>query len=271
MREGRVSKPRPDLSVIPIREAQPILSAWIRPRIPLKLIHTHEKISDADLLALAILRYLHKMPYFSRWWHFLKVEVRFVLPSLTQAHVRLKRLLPVLETLLNEVESLDFALIDSEPIPVCRFKRAKHCKFPQASFGFTTQGMIYGFKLHAWALPNGRIVRYLIRPAHEHDLNAGEQMNADWPTYGGPKIIGDKAYVGGGYITPPKTNARYPDLRWRDEYHAARKAIESAFSSVAGRGLRWGQVKTIWGLRLKVALVLIAYNLRFQNFGPVNP
>ncbi|RJF69060.1 hypothetical protein D3875_22315 [Deinococcus cavernae] len=65
----------------------------------------------------------------------------------------------------------------------------------------------------------------------------------------------------------------HPDhhLRWRDEYHAARKAIESAFSSVAGRGLRWGQVKTIWSLRLKVALVLIAYNLRFQNFGPVNP
>lgn len=271
MRKGRVSKPRPDLSLLPIRSALPILSAWIEPRVPPKLIHRHEKISDADLLALAILRYLHKVPYFNRWWKMLRQDVGVLLPSLTQAHVRLKRLLPVLEGLLSEVEQLDFAVIDSEPIPICRIKRAKNCKFPGATTGFSTQGMVYGFKLHAWSLPNGRIVRYVIRPAHEHDLTAGEMMNAEWPTYGGPKIIGDKAYVGGGYITPPKSNAQNPDRRWRDEYHATRKAIESAFSSIVGRGLRWGQVKTVASLRLKVALTLIAYNLRFAAFGPVNP
>ena len=131
MRKGRVSKPRPDLNLLPIREALPILSHWISSKVPSKLIHPHENIPDADLLALAILRHLHKMPYFSRWWPFLQVEVGLCLPSLTQAHLRLKRLLPVLEGLLCEVEILDFAVIDSEPIPVCRFKRAKYCNSPK--------------------------------------------------------------------------------------------------------------------------------------------
>lgn len=138
---------------------------------------------------------------------------------------------------------LDFALIASEPIPGSRFKRARHCTFPDATFGFTTQSMVEGFKLPAWSRPNGRLVRSLLRPAHEHDLNAGEQRNTDWPAIGGPKSIGDQASRGGGDITPPTTNTRSADLRWKEEFHAARKAIKSAFSSLAGHGLRWRQIK----------------------------
>lgn len=173
----------------------------------------------------------------------------------------MKRLLPVLEELL----------IDSEPIPTCRFKRAGRCKYPGAAFGFTTQGMIFGFKLHVWTALNGRVMRYKIRPANEHDLTVGTTLNDNWPAFGGPKIIGDKAYQDGANLTPPKSNARQPDPRWKEEYEVASKAIECAFSSVAGRGLRWGQVKTFDALRLKVALILVAYNLRFARFGPVNP
>lgn len=147
---------RPDLTLLPIPIAIAYLSQWIAPKVPPKIIHAHEKVSAADLLAIAILR----------------VDLRLEWPSLTQAHIRLKRLLPVLEALLHEVECPDFVLIDSEPIPACPYKRAKHCKFPGAAFGFTTQGMIYGFKLHVCTALNGRIVRYKIRPASEHDLTA---------------------------------------------------------------------------------------------------
>lgn len=103
MKKGRVSKPRPDLSSLPIRSALPILSAWIEPRVTPKHMHPHEKIRDADLLALAVLRYLHKVPYFNLWWNMLCQDVGLPLPSLTQAHVRLL----VLEGLLSEVELLD--------------------------------------------------------------------------------------------------------------------------------------------------------------------
>lgn len=42
--------------------------------MPPKLIHRHEKISDAELIAVAVLQRLHKVPYFSRWWRFLKLN-----------------------------------------------------------------------------------------------------------------------------------------------------------------------------------------------------
>lgn len=61
---------RPDLTLLPLPEAVTLLSRWITPRVPAKLLHPHEKISDGDLLAIALLQKLHKVPYFSRWWRF---------------------------------------------------------------------------------------------------------------------------------------------------------------------------------------------------------
>ena len=126
---------------------------------------------------------------------------------------------------------------------------------------------MFGFKLYAWCGLNGEIVRYEIRPANEHDFSVLCDMNVDWPAYGGPKIIGDKGYQSVGCQTPPKTNAKRVDPRWKPEYGAARKCIESAFSVMSGAGLRYGQVKTYLSLRLKTALHVLAHNLKFIPIG----
>lgn len=256
---------RPDLTLLPLTLALTLLSRWVQPHLPPKLIHAHEKISDADLVAVAILQRLHKVPYFSRWWRFLKVNHFPDFPSEVQARVRLARLTPVIESLTHEVQSLDFVAVDSEPLPVCTFKRAPRCKFKGAKYGFSTAGPVYGFKVHAWTALHGRIVRYVIRPANEHDFSVLCEMNKEWPAYGGPKQIGDKGYQSGTCLTPPKVNAKRPDPRWKPEYGAARKCIESAFSVLVGSGLRWGQVKTLLSLRLKVALNVLAHNLKFVD------
>lgn len=70
------------------------------------------------------------MSLFKQWGHFSKVELAWILPSLTQPHLRMKQLPHVLEGL----QHLDLAVINSESIPICRLKHAKRCKFPQASF-----------------------------------------------------------------------------------------------------------------------------------------
>lgn len=254
---------RPDLTLLPLSLAITLLSRWVQPHLPPKLIHSHEKISDADLIAVAILQRLHKMPYFSRWWRFLKVNHFPGFPSEVQARVRLTRLTPVIESLSHEVQALDFVAVDSQPLPVCTFKRAPRCKFRGAKYGFSTAGPVYGFKVHTWTALHGRIVRYEIRPANEHDFSVLCDMNRDWPAYGGPKQIGDKGYQSGTCLTPPKVNAKRPDPRWKPEYGAARKCVESAFSVLVGAGMRWGQVKTYLSLRLKVALNVLAHNLKF--------
>ena len=188
---------RPDLTLLPLPTAVTTLSHWAAPYIPAKLLHPHEKISDAELLAVALLQKLHKVPYFSRWWRFLKVNHFPHFPSEPQARIRLARLTPIVEQLATEVQELDFVAVDSEPLPVSTFKRAPRCKFPGARHGFSTAGPVYGFKLHAWrrGVPsrwsalNGKIVRYEIRPANEHDFSVLCEMNRDWPAYGRSGVL----------------------------------------------------------------------------------
>ena len=51
--------------------------------------------------------------------------------------------------------------------------------------------------MHAWSTLTGKLAQVLIRPANEHDLVAGYQLNKKWVEYGAPKQIGDKAYLDG--------------------------------------------------------------------------
>ena len=256
---------RPDLSLLPIPEALQLLTAWLAPQFPPKIKHANEKASDAEIAAVALLQPLHKQMYFSCRWALIKTNFCPHLPSLTQATIRLSRLVPTLETMSVKVEDLDFVVIDSQPLPVCRSKRASRCTFPEATFGYGTQGSVYGFKLHAWSTLNGKLVQYVIRPANEHDLTAGYLMNKKWVEYGAPKIIGDKAYQDGANLTPPKKNEITPDPRWKEEYSSARKIIETVFSSLTRAGIRFGQLKTHVSLRLRVALAVMAHNMRFVN------
>jgi hypothetical protein len=253
----------PNFRVMPIPEAMQLLKEWIAPQLPEKYVHANEKMSDAELIALAVLRILHKVPYFSRWWLMVKIHFFRYLPSLTQAWVRLKRLTPIIEKLAVQVETLTLVIIDSQPLPVCRLQRATRCKVPEASLGYGTQGGVYGFKLHVWTKLNGQISQYLIRPANLHDLTVGYELNQQWLIYGAPKIIGDKAYQDGVYLTPPKKNAISPDPRWKDEFTPARTIIESTFSSLVSAGIRFAQVKSLISLRLRVALTVLAHNLPF--------
>ncbi|CAM3382394.1 Transposase, IS4 [Deinococcus deserti] len=46
---------RPDLTLLRLCVAVTLLSRWIQRHIPPKLIHSHEKMSYADLLAVELL------------------------------------------------------------------------------------------------------------------------------------------------------------------------------------------------------------------------
>jgi len=105
---------RPNLNLQPIHTAFETLTSWLNPKMPAKLLHAHEKISDAQLVAAALLQRIHKFVYFRSWWRFLKLNHFPWFPSEVQARIRLARLTPVIEMLSIEVQDLDFVIIDSE-------------------------------------------------------------------------------------------------------------------------------------------------------------
>lgn len=236
------------------------LHRWSKRHFSDEMRCRHQKITDAQLVALHLSRLVFKHAYPSVWWNMLK-DGRPHLPSYTQAFVRMSRLLEQLQQAACPERDCEAVLIDSMPLPVCRPKRAKRSRFAGAAWGYGTQGNFYGYKLHAWILPSGEIVQYSVKPANLHDLTASYELNAQWPQYGGPKIIGDKGYCCLGYIYPPKRNTRY-DTGWRSDRHPRmRKRIETVFSQLVAEGIRSVQAKTLRSLQLRVVLAVLAHNL----------
>ena len=69
--------------------------------------------------------------------------------------------------------------VDSKPVPVCRFARAKRCKLGKndyataPSFGYCASQNCYffGYKLHALCGINGVIHSYDMSKANVHDIH----------------------------------------------------------------------------------------------------
>ena len=82
-------------------------------------------------------------------------------------------------------------------------KRASWAKLPEAEKGFSTMGMVFGFKLHALVSEAGLFRRWLFAPASCSDVRAGRELTQDLE---GDRVLGDKAYVGSDVITPARKN-----------------------------------------------------------------
>lgn len=246
-------------------EAVKQLQTHLQPLIPKKYCFPHEKASDDLLCALEVLRLLNKHPYRKSWFDFVRLNFFTVLPSYTQIYLRLERLGTAIEAYVQRPVKQEMVIIDSMPLPVCRSKRSLSAKVRFAALGFSTQGKVYGFKCHVWLSEEGQFVQHVVLPANEHDFTGALRLNAKWADFGCPKIIGDKAYVSPGIITPPKKNATGVDVRWKPEYGKLRVSIERAFSWVVRVGLRSSQVKTLRTLKTRLAFAFLAHNLKFAH------
>lgn len=223
-----------------------------------------QKGSYAELMSIALVGDLLNQADVGLWFNLVKQEYHQLFPVLPD-DTRYYRVLKNLErvwadfalclTLNHEV--IAYA-VDSKPLPVCKFKRHKRSRgMTEATTGFSTQGAVHGFKLHALTTPQGLIVKFAIAPAHEADptvakaLLCQEALNL---------TLGDKAYVGCGIYTPPKKSALNPGL-WTHLMDAARKTIECLFSTlVRTKHLTLGQRNSFWSVRAHVCRKIAAHN-----------
>lgn len=86
------------------------------------------------------------------------------------------------------------AIIDSFPVPVCRFARAKRCRLfeTQATFGYDelARQTFYGFRAHILIQWPGVIIGVALTPANIHDLQAMDQLSEGLTGY----LLGDRNY-----------------------------------------------------------------------------
>ena len=131
-------------------------------------------------------------------------------------------------------------------------------------------GMVFGFKLHALTNLNGLFERWAFAAANHPDVTRSSSEAAlvrswlarelidpesPYPQRGTPAlglegqlVLGDKAYIGTGVLTPKRSNMRGGEV-WTNSLDRARKRVESSFSTlVRSLTLHAAQVKTFLSL-----------------------
>lgn len=221
-----------------------------------------QKASVSEILTIAIVGEMLAQPFESTWYWLVQHTYRALFPSLP-SYTRYHRILRQAEQLIARLalsvpRDTRLRIVDSLPLPVAKGKRASWSRFPEASKGFSTMGMVFGFKLHAVIGIDGLFDRWAFAPANLTDVTLAADVTEGLDGQG---IVGDKAYIGSGVVTPKRSNMSGEDV-WDKGLDRVRKRIESSFSSlVRSLTLHAARVKTFVSLRTRVNLKIAAFNL----------
>lgn len=141
-------------------------------------------------------------------------------------------------------------IIDSIPIPICRFVRFSRLKIMKSELGFgpkkgylpIDKTWFAGYKLHVITSDSGVVVNYVLTQAHVHDVTLVSELSSLLPE--DCELLGDKGYISEPQqlalfeqkkvrvITPSRKNQRKPNPAWRPALARARKRIETLFSQL---------------------------------------
>jgi hypothetical protein len=147
----------------------------------------------------------------------------------------------------------EFALLDSFPVPVCRFARAPQCKGfrGQASYGrdHSIRQTFYGFRLHVQVAWPGVITRLALAPAEVSDQAMTEALLEETSGY----VLGDRNYwnpemrerlreTGVELLAPFRQRSRDREPERSHWIHSWRRRIETVFSQLTERF----QIKRVW-------------------------
>ena len=164
-------------------------------------------MSDSEIIALSICCEVIGIDSEKAWYSFVKRNYRHLFPDLcsrTRFNRTRRNLLQITELLRQKlplvfpIPASRYYVVDSFPLPVYRFGRARFCRSFRtdgANYGKcpSKKETYYGFKVHALITLEGYITAFEITPASVDDREglrdfAEEHLNL--------VILGDKGYTG---------------------------------------------------------------------------
>ena len=165
------------------------------------------KMSDSEIITLSICGELVGTDSENAWYSFVKRNYRHLFPKLcsrTRFNRTRRALLQVTELLRQKliqsfpIPSSRYFVIDSFPLPVCRFGRARFChsfRADGANYGrcLSKKETYFGFKVHALITLEGYITAFEITPASVDDREGLRDLAEN---QFGLVILGDKGYTG---------------------------------------------------------------------------
>ena len=260
-----------------------LVDDWLEPYRSQLPKHSKQKASISELLTIAVVGELLAQPFESTWYWVVQQRFHDLFPRLPELHEvprrdsRYHRVLRNAEPLLAGLalswtrrhperglsasvvsKQSQLHIIDSKPLPIAKGKRGDWARLPAAAKGFSTMGMVFGFKLHALTNEQGLFEKWAFAPANESDVTLAHNLLEGLEQH---LVLGDKAYIGSSACTP-KRKIMPQEGSWQRWMSKVRKRIESSFSSlVRSLTLHAAQVKTFASLKTRVNLKIAAFNL----------
>jgi hypothetical protein len=248
------------------------------------------QLSDSEVISISL---VGEMLMYSEtaWVRFVHKNYRYLFPKLNERsrYYRRSKDLWMIKTLLrNQVVnqlngfSEPLTLIESVPVPICHYVRAKRCKLfaGQAAimkddlFGVceSKEEKIFGFKLHLLVTIDGIPVTFVLAPASPHDVTLVKDV-LDGFYY--LIVGGDKGYVGQvladellekqgiKLISKKRANQKVKNTP-EEKYFLGkcRKMIETVNSILTEQfHLTKHRTRTLWGLMSKIISKLTSLTL----------
>jgi hypothetical protein len=214
------------------------------------------------------------------------------LPDRTRYCRRRKKLQPFIDLLsarladdLSESEST--FIIDSMPLPICRFARCSRLKImredldfmPAKGYSAIDKFHFFGYKLNLVVSESGIIRNFSITQANVHDARTTEFMAQGFLE--NAVLLGDKGYIAKDVqlslfdqyaiklITPTRRNQMGPE-QWNPGHRKARKRIETTFSQFCDQfSIKKNFAKTFHGFYARLTSKIGAFTC-LQYFNMIN-
>lgn len=176
-----------------------------------------------------------------------------------------------LTVLMELAREGELFILDSEPLPVCKRKRARRCRKVRGALycGYCAakDEKYFGWKLHLVCTPHGVPVNFTLLPAALHDLTPLYELTYDLPP--DSRVLGDKGYNSADdeqwlahevHLIPIRKRNMKNQHDWADEYdlRTHRRIIETVNSQSESMGLQRLRARTRSGFEVKVHASLLA-------------
>jgi len=232
-----------------------LVDDWLKDQQRLRQRGPAPKLSDSEVLTIEIVgeflgidteKDLHAYfrRHYAEWFPFLEEVHRTTFVRQAANLWALKERL--WQELLGRIGfDPQVSLIDSFPVPVCRFARAYRCRVlaEESAFGYDEMNKqtFYGLRAHLRVCWPGVICGLSLAPANAHDLRMAEELLEDTKGW----ALGDRNYWSPGlteqleaegvHLLAPYKSKKREEKPWPHWLVQKRRRIETVFSQLVER------------------------------------
>jgi hypothetical protein len=249
---------------------------------------SESKLSDSEIITISLVGEALTIDSEKAWFYFVKKNYKDLFPNICD-RTRFNRTKRNLYKIILEIQKYfsnlpifkddDIRIIDSMPVPVCKFGRAYFSKLFKdiATYGYcaSKKETYFGLKLHALVTTTGFITNFILTAANIDDRDAVFDLIEPNNFI---KIIADKGYISNDLksslakekeillISLKRKNSKFKiEKQLRNALSKARRRVETTFSQLAGQfNMNRVLAKSKWGLMIRVVLKILAHNLSFM-------